>query len=136
GTGRDRQLARSRRRLPRLRASLEEECAGRADHRLGLRKLCLHHAALREAPATAGWDFGRGQPHELVDRRARDAERDRRAAEREQTEDREAVERSLLARAIRDDRRRATGRNEQVVYLQIVAPRAAQARHVPGIDDL
>ena len=108
-----------------MRTGLEEECASRADHRLGLGKLGLHHAALREAPATAGWDFGRGQPHELVDRRARDAERDRRAAERQQAEDRETVERSLLARTIGDDRRRATGRNQQVVDLQIVAPRGA-----------
>src|SRR5437016_7439176 len=79
---------------------------------------------------------------EILDRPLRDAERYAGDAEREQADRRQLVQHRMIDDAARVrtagdllDGERAIFRHEYVVYRDILAAGAAEADHVPGIDD-
>ena len=75
-----------------------------------------------------------GELDEIVEHRARDAERDRAKAHPEHVEDREAVERAALAPVGVGLAREAVGlRHEQVLDRVVVAAGAAQAHDLPDV---
>jgi len=76
-----------------------------------------------------------GQRGEVVDRAAGVAQGGGADREREVAEDREAVERAVQYRSVEQGEHPGR-RDEQLVGHAVVAPGAAQAQRVPGVDDL
>ena len=76
-----------------------------------------------------------GDLAEVVERRARDPERDRGDRDRQRPEHRERIQRPRVGRTVRQQRRAAPHRDLDGGHLHVVAPGGAQAGHVPRVVD-
>ena len=106
---------------PRRRAAASQACraarveqrAGGAHAGLGARDARLRRGPLGELARAQGRRLGAGELGQVVERAARDPERDRGDRRGQQAEGRERVQRPALARRVGDQRRRARRRDRE-----------------------
>src|SRR5439155_26842531 len=97
--------------------------------------LGLDDRRLREEPAAGARRLAPRERDQLTLRAAGDTERDGGDAEGQEAEDGKGVERPAEARPVGQERERAGGGHEAILDRDVVAARAAQPGHVPGVDD-
>ena len=123
------------RRVPGGADGVVEEHVGGAQRRLGTGHRRLRRRALGERSRGSLADLAGGQSHEVVDRGACVAERGGSDRQREEAEQREAVQRTVHDRTVEQGEHAGVG-DEHLVGDAIVAARSAQAERVPGVLDL